>query len=63
MRHDWEYEVIVSTNEDPLAYDGRFVRQSYAYKVVSRKLEEYKGTGASVHLYNRYTGTHDWYIA
>lgn len=63
MTGEWTYRVVVSTDENPVAYEGHFKRFCYARKMADRKLREYEGTGAFVSIYERYEGTHMMWVA
>lgn len=63
MKSNWAYRVVVSTDEDPIAYEGHFETFSRAEKAASRKLDEHKGTGAIISIYARYDGTCTTWVA
>lgn len=63
MRQQWAYRVTVSTRDNDLEYEGRFVSLDYARKMVQRKMEQYRDKDALVCLYDRWDGTCMTYVS
>ena len=63
MKQEWAYRVTVSTSDNDLEYEGRFVRYINAERAARLKLHRYEGTGAHVNIYSRWDGTCITYVA